>query len=71
LRRRGRDLYARPKGKKLGRVVDGQPATARIGFGGDELKTLFFTSLTQSGSVDIKIAGNPGATRKRGRGEDA
>jgi Family of unknown function (DUF6152) len=43
-----------------------QPATTDIGFGGDDLRTLFFTSPTQLGSVDIKIAGNPGATPKKG-----
>ena len=34
-----------PKGKKLGRIVHGYPATTNIGFGGDDWKTLYFTSL--------------------------
>jgi hypothetical protein len=32
------------KGKKLGRIVHGQPATTNMGFGGDDWKTLFFTN---------------------------
>jgi gluconolactonase len=48
-----------PKGKKLGRLVHGQPATTNIGFGGDDWKTLFFTSRVSLGSVNIKIAGTP------------
>lgn len=50
----------------------GAAGNDHIGFGGDDLKTLFFTSLTPLGSVDIKIAGIPAPPRKkRGRGEDA
>jgi gluconolactonase len=48
-----------PKGKKLGRIVHGQPATTNVGFGGDDWKTLFFTTRTSLGSVNIKIAGTP------------
>ena len=33
-----------PKGKKLGRIVHGQPATTNIAFGGDDWKTLYFTT---------------------------
>ena len=46
-----------PKGKKLGRIVHGQPATTNIGFGGTDWKTLFFTSRTMLGSVNLKVAG--------------
>jgi gluconolactonase len=46
-----------PKGKKLGRIVHGQPATTNIGFGGDDWKTLFFTTRVSLGSVNIKIPG--------------
>jgi len=46
-----------PKGKKLGRIVHGQSATTNIGFGGGDWKTLFFTSRTMLGSVNLKIAG--------------
>ena len=48
-----------PKGKKLGRIVHGQPATTNVGFGGDDWKILFFTTRTSLGSVNIKIAGTP------------
>ena len=48
-----------PKGKKLGRIIHGQPATTNIGFGGDDWKTLFFTSRTHLGAVNLKIAGLP------------
>src|SRR5262249_26704468 len=33
-----------PQGKKLGRIVHGQPATTNIAFGGDDWRTLYFTS---------------------------
>ena len=48
-----------PKGKKLGRIVHGQPATTNIAFGGDDWKTLYFTSRTHLGSVNVKIPGLP------------
>lgn len=54
-----------PNGKKLGRIVHGQPATTNIGFGGDDLKTLFFTSRSHLGSVNIKIAGIPAPPPKK------
>ena len=54
-----------PKGKKLGRIVHGRPATTNIGFGGDDLKTLFFTSRSHLGSVNLKIAGIPAPPPKK------
>jgi sugar lactone lactonase YvrE len=45
--------------KKLGRIVHGHPATTNIAFGGDDWKTLFFTSRTHLGAVNVKIAGIP------------
>src|ERR1700719_4304325 len=54
-----------PKGKKLGRIVHGQPATTNIGFGGDDWKTLFFTSRSHLGSVNVKISGLPVAPPKK------
>ena len=48
-----------PKGKKLGRIVHGQPATTNIAFGGDDWKTLYFTNRAQLGMVKVKIAGIP------------
>jgi gluconolactonase len=53
------------QGKKLGRIIHGQPATTNIGFGGDDLKTLFFTSRSHLGSVNIKIAGIPAPPSKK------
>ena len=54
-----------PQGKKLGRIVHGQPATTNIAFGGDDWKTLFFTSRTHLGAVNLKIAGLPVPTPKK------
>jgi gluconolactonase len=54
-----------PKGKKLGRIVHGQPATTNIGFGGSDWKTLFFTSRTMLGAVNLKVAGIPVPVAKR------
>ena len=48
-----------PQGKKLGRIVHGHPATTNVAFGGDDWKTLYFTSRTHLGSVNCKIAGIP------------
>jgi gluconolactonase len=53
------------KGKKLGRIVHGQPATTNLGFGGDDWKTLFFTSRVHLGSVNLKIAGIPVPVAKK------
>jgi gluconolactonase len=48
-----------PRGKKLGRIVHGAPATTNLAFGGDDWKTLYFTSRTHLGAVNVKIAGIP------------
>jgi gluconolactonase len=48
-----------PNGKKLGRIVHGAPATTNIAFGGDDWKTLYFTSRNHLGSVNVKIPGVP------------
>ena len=54
-----------PKGRKLGRIVHGQPATTNLGFGGDDWKTLFFTSRVHLGSVNLRIAGTPVPVAKK------
>jgi gluconolactonase len=54
-----------PKGRKLGRIVHGQPATTNIAFGGDDWKTLYFTTRSTLFSVNVKIAGVPVPVRKR------
>lgn len=52
------------KGKKLGRIVHGQPQTTNIAFGGDDWKTLYFTTHSTLGSVQLKTAGVPVPPRK-------
>jgi len=52
-----------PQGKKLGRIVHGAPATTNIAFGGDDWKTLYFTSRTHLGAVKVKIPGLPVPTQ--------
>jgi sugar lactone lactonase YvrE len=69
LRRRGRHLDCRPeRQEKLGRIMHGQPATTNmhgqpattnIAFGGDDWKTLYFTSRSHLGAVNLKVAGLP------------
>jgi sugar lactone lactonase YvrE len=54
-----------PKGKKLGRIVHGYPATTNIGFGGNDWKTLYFTSRAYLGAVNVKIAGVPVPTPEK------
>jgi gluconolactonase len=48
-----------PSGKKLGMVNHGATATTNLAFGGDDWKTLYFTSRNHLGSVNVKIPGNP------------
>jgi gluconolactonase len=48
-----------PNGRKLGRIVHGAPATANLAFGGDDWRTLYFTSRNHLGAVAVKIAGIP------------
>ena len=52
-------------GKKLGRVVHGAPATTNLAFGGNDWKTLYFTSRNHLGSVNVKIPGVPVPAQKR------
>ena len=44
-------------GKKLGRIMHGAPATTNLAFGGDDWKTIYFTSRNHLGSVKVKIVG--------------
>jgi gluconolactonase len=48
-----------PQGKQVGRIVHGAPATTNIAFGGDDWKTLYFTSRNHLGSVNVKLPGLP------------
>ena len=54
-----------PRGKKLGRIIHGAPATTNLAFGGDDWKTLYFTSRSHLGAVGVKIPGIPVPTPKR------
>ncbi|MGH8069195.1 MAG: SMP-30/gluconolactonase/LRE family protein, partial [Candidatus Entotheonellia bacterium] len=53
------------QGKKLGRIVHGAPATTNLAFGGDDWKTLYFTSRNHLGAVNVKIPGIPVPTQKK------
>jgi len=46
-------------GKHLGTIVHGESATTNLALGGDDWRTLFFTSRTTLGSVQTKIPGVP------------
>jgi len=54
-----------PRGKKLGRIVHGAAATTNLCFGGDDWRTLYFTSRNHLGSVNVKIPGLPVPTQKK------
>ena len=54
-----------PRGKKLGRIVHGAAATTNLAFSGDDWKTLYFTSRTHLGAVNVKIPGLPVPTQKK------
>jgi len=54
-----------PQGKKLGRIVHGAPATTNLAFGGEDWKTLYFTSRTHLGAVNVKIPSLPVPTQKK------
>ena len=54
------------KGKKLGRIVHGQPQTTNLAFGGPDWKTLYFTNWNFLGSVNIQDRRNAGAGYQKG-----
>jgi len=55
-----------PSGKKLGMINHGANATTNLAFGGDDWKTLYFTSRNHLGSVRVNIPGNPVPAVKKG-----
>jgi gluconolactonase len=55
-----------PKGRKLGRIVHGYPATTNIAFGGDDWRTLYFTTRSSLLSVNVKIPGVAVPAKKKG-----
>jgi gluconolactonase len=62
----GGGLYVLDKtGKKLGRIVHGLPATTNVAFGGDDWKTLYFTTRSSLNMVTVKIPGIPVPVKKR------
>jgi gluconolactonase len=54
------------KGRKLGRIVHGDPATTNLAFGGDDWRTLYFTTRSTLFSVNLKVSGVPVPAKKRG-----
>src|SRR5579884_442903 len=56
-----------PHGTKLGRIVHGAPATTNLAFGGNDWKTLYFTSRNHLGCVPVKIAGIPVPVKPQGK----
>jgi gluconolactonase len=52
-------------GKKLGRIVHGHPATTNVAFGGDDWRTLYFTSRSNLFSVNVHIPGVPVPVKRR------
>ena len=48
-----------PGGKHLGTIVHGESMTTNMAFGGDDRSTLFFTSRTTLGRVQMKVPGVP------------
>jgi gluconolactonase len=53
------------KGRKLGRIVHGDPATTNVAFGGEDWRTLYFTTRSTLFSVNVKIPGVPVPAKKR------
>jgi len=54
-----------PKGKHLGTIVHGQPATTNMAWGGPDWKTLFFTTRNALHSVQLRIPGVPVPPRNK------
>ena len=48
-----------PSGKHLGTIVHGAPATTNLAWGGEDWKTLFFTTRNTLGRIQLRIAGIP------------
>ena len=48
-----------PSGQHLGTIVHGAEASTNVAFGGDDWKTLYFTTRNELGSIDLNIPGVP------------
>ena len=54
-----------PSGKKMGLIRHGAASTTNLTFGGEDWKTLYFTSWNHLGSVQVNVPGTPGPGVKR------
>lgn len=54
------------KGQKLGRIVHGEAATTNMAFGGDDWKTLYFTTRSTLCVINLKVAGIPVPVGRKG-----
>lgn len=54
------------KGKKLGRIIHGEAATTNMAFGGDDWKTLYFTTRSTLYMINLKVPGIPVPVGRRG-----
>jgi gluconolactonase len=62
----GGGLYVLDKtGKKLGRIVHGEPATTNVAFGGDDWKTLYFTTRSSLYTINLQTPGVPVPVKKK------
>ena len=52
-----------PSGKHLGIIVHGAPATTNVAFGGEDWKTLFYTTRHTMGSLPVNVPGLPVPSR--------
>jgi gluconolactonase len=57
-------LIMNAAGKKLGRIVHGQASTTNMAFGGEDWRTLYFTTRSSLFSVNLKIPGLPVPAKK-------
>ena len=48
-----------PAGDHVGTISHGEPTTTNVAFGGDDWKTLFFTTWNTLGRVQLNIPGSP------------
>src|SRR5258708_31432522 len=53
------------QGKRPGRILPGHTHTTNIAVGGDDWKTLYFTTRSTLSIVNVKIAGTPVPARKK------
>ena len=54
-----------PRGRKLGRIVHSLNFTTNVAFGGDDWKSLYFTTRSTLNVVNIEVPGTPVPPRRR------